>query len=887
MDTQAFDGELNHGLQPGASAEATRLYALPSGGFPRFKVVLVAPAHVPMWVVRFLTLAARDDWIELVVVPFGDEMAGGIVSHLPIDIRAYLALDRVRRRQHLTLGSAALVTCIGIDFEPAIRAGGDAQEVRSRVEGLSPDLVVLLGAPSAHAALADCARWGCWRVGESLTSSDVAARNLLAPILRGDPSTALALELDWGQGPRSLVTSYGATWPGSFNLQLDQAFLKLPALLLRALRRLATGDIAMPQRQASLLTLPAPGTAVNFGSGLRALSIALRQTVRWQLQKRRAEELWVLLLRDGSRPLDPGAPEIGPSRVLEARPENYWADPCVVEAFDRRLVFAEEYSTHTRKAVITCLELLPDGSVNRLGIALDEPFHLSYPQAFQWEDQWYLTVESSTPRRVGLYCTSSSDFPLGWHRLTGLVVGQVCVDPTLHHHEGHWYLFVNVSESGGSTCDELFLFVADVLTGPYRPHPMNPIVADVRRARSAGRLFRRGAKLIRPGQDCALSYGAAIAFNEVLDLTPSTYLERPLARLDASEVAPLNACHTYSAGNHVEVLDARGRPPGRLASAVIGDARIGLHRRVGSVPLVSAIIHVYNGERRLGQAIDSALEQSFGDIEVIVVDDGSSDGSGALADRYQASHPDRVRVVQQEHQGFSSARNAAVDTARGRYVAFLEAGDVWVPGHIEHCVTLLERDSSLGLVHANRGSDGGPHGQRNAAVRSGRWGRQVTDPHAALLLWQESVAGSTAVCRRSVMDTIGHFDTLFSRPECADRDMWLRIAEVARVAYIDEVHAFGRTPGYQEAPDRAPGWHARRLLVDKHIDRPRGRSLRRHALAAIDAKRGHELAILAPLMPAVRAFCRSIARDPSRVDAWEGLFRRLTKRLGPPAATPR
>src|SRR3546814_2717271 len=95
------------------------------------------------------------------------------------------------------------------------------------------------------------------------------------------------------------------------------------------------------------------------------------------------------------------------------------------------------------------------------------------------------------------------------------------VDPTLHYRDGHWYVFVNISESGGSTSAELFLFVSEQLTGPFRPHPGNPIARDVRHARPAGRLFEHQGRLIRPSQDSADSYGSAIAFNELLELTRS------------------------------------------------------------------------------------------------------------------------------------------------------------------------------------------------------------------------------------------------------------------------------------------------------------------------------------------------------------------------------
>jgi hypothetical protein len=244
-------------------------------------------------------------------------------------------------------------------------------------------------------------------------------------------------------------------------------------------------------------------------------------------------------------------------------PLGFWADPCVVEDAGRQLVFVEEWNPHTRKGEIACLEL-EGASVRRLGLALDEPGHLSFPQPFQWQGDWYLTVESSAARRVSLYRALA--FPLQWQRIQDLVTDRVCVDPALHFHEGHWYLFANVAESGNSTWDELFLFVSENLHGPFRPHPSNPIVSDVRRARLAGRLFSRDGKLIRPAQDCAPGYGAAVVFNEILELDPTHYRERVLSRLGPVWDASLDGCHTYSSAGRIEVLDAHGVAPVVLRS---------------------------------------------------------------------------------------------------------------------------------------------------------------------------------------------------------------------------------------------------------------------------------------------------------------------------------
>jgi hypothetical protein len=160
----------------------------------------------------------------------------------------------------------------------------------------------------------------------------------------------------------------------------------------------------------------------------------------------------------------------------------------------------------------------------------------------------------------------------------------VCVDPTLHHHENHWYLFTNVSENGSSTSDELFLFVSERLEGPFVPHPASPIVCDVRRARMAGRLFHHHGRLIRPAQDCGPGYGNAVVFNEVLELGPTIYRERQLSRLAPRLKRQVAGCHTYNVYAGVEVLDVLGRQPSSAARLQVFEGGENADSERGTLP---------------------------------------------------------------------------------------------------------------------------------------------------------------------------------------------------------------------------------------------------------------------------------------------------------------
>lgn len=292
-------------------------------------------------------------------------------------------------------------------------------------------------------------------------------------------------------------------------------------------------------------------------------------------------------------------------------------------------------------------------------------------------------------------------------------------------------------------------------------------------------------------------------------------------------------------------------------------------------PVVSAIVPTYNAERFLAQALDSALAQSLRDIEVVVVDDGSTDSSGAIADRYAAENPGVVRVIHQSNQGLCHARNAAVAAARGRYFALLDADDVWLPHHLEDSVAELERRGDLALVHADieRIDVNGKSLGRN----SRQWDRVGDDAFVALYLRREHVCCPTAVFRREAVEAVGAFDERFNRLGCEDRDLWLRIAAVAPIAFIPDIHAHYRLHGSNMSTNFDKMRQARIRLVDKFSTTLRGKPLRRRALAAVDCNLGDELMDARQPRAAFNAYARAFAIRPVEQNAVKGMLRCLLK----------
>jgi glycosyltransferase involved in cell wall biosynthesis len=163
------------------------------------------------------------------------------------------------------------------------------------------------------------------------------------------------------------------------------------------------------------------------------------------------------------------------------------------------------------------------------------------------------------------------------------------------------------------------------------------------------------------------------------------------------------------------------------------------------MPFVSCIIPVFNGEAHLGEAIDSVLSQDHRALELIVVDDGSTDASADIA----RSRGDAVRYVLQSNAGPSSARNVGVQLARGPLIAFLDADDRWLPGKLSKQVALLTERADLHgcLAHGRLFWDG----DGAIAAEALAWPPERMIDTGGLM-------GSTMVARRRVFETVGAFD---------------------------------------------------------------------------------------------------------------------------------
>jgi len=199
-------------------------------------------------------------------------------------------------------------------------------------------------------------------------------------------------------------------------------------------------------------------------------------------------------------------------------------------------------------------------------------------------------------------------------------------------------------------------------------------------------------------------------------------------------------------------------------------------------PAVSVIIPTYNRADFLCSAIQSVLDQTFRDFELIVVDDGSRDNTREAVEGF--TDP-RIRYVYQENKGISGARNTGIRNANATYIAFLDSDDLWLPQLLEVEIPILNTNQDVGLVYARAQSM-----DWSGEMLKGRIvGAPQRYPDGTLksLLYGDFVCTITVVARRESLERAGWFDETLTTS--VDWDMWLRMSLVCRFQFVDEVLA--------------------------------------------------------------------------------------------------
>ncbi len=243
---------------------------------------------------------------------------------------------------------------------------------------------------------------------------------------------------------------------------------------------------------------------------------------------------------------------------------------------------------------------------------------------------------------------------------------------------------------------------------------------------------------------------------------------------------------------------------------------------MNSPPSVSVVLPVYNRRRWVGEAVESVLNQTEADLELIVVDDGSTDGTEKALARYGS----RLRLIRQENRGVSAARNRGVGAARGKWIAFIDSDDLWRPEKTASQTAFLRNRPEARICQTEE--IWVRNGVRvNPGKRHQKPSGDIFIPSLSLCL----VSPSAVMMEKTLFEEIGGFDE--SLPAAEDYDLWLRISARHPVHLIEEPFVVKRG-GHADQLSKTPGIDRYRIrALEKILSSGALTAARRRAAAAV------------------------------------------------------
>lgn len=289
-------------------------------------------------------------------------------------------------------------------------------------------------------------------------------------------------------------------------------------------------------------------------------------------------------------------------------------------------------------------------------------------------------------------------------------------------------------------------------------------------------------------------------------------------------------------------------------------------------PKVSVVIPTYNRASLICDALESVAAQSFTDIEIIVVDDGSIDNTAEVVKAWSGEkfHARSLRYLRQENLGGNAARNCGIEASTGLYVAFLDSDDIWHPEKLAKQIPLLEANTDCVAVYS---------GLREVEIESGKILSVPEHPYPSgkllpkLLVSDVTAPTSAYLVRREALHRAGLFDLSLAARQ--DWDMWIRLAKLGEINAVREpLFDLRHHDGPRTISDPNRELQAHRRIIEKYADERRALGFSTSLAAKASYHRRcakvHFHNKNAPLS-AIGHYLAAIAYWPFEINSWLGL----------------
>ncbi|NQT46642.1 MAG: hypothetical protein HQ593_04095 [Candidatus Omnitrophica bacterium] len=416
------------------------------------------------------------------------------------------------------------------------------------------DFILRFGFNIIRGEILNVARYGIWSFHHDDEEKYRGAPPCFWEIYHGDDVTGAILQrlTDRLDGGVVLKKGFFKTIKNSYARNLNKVFFestKWPAQVCIDLRNGCAEYLDNPpsQTKASIFYIPSNLQMLVFGIKELATSLCklynfLFRHEQWNIGV--VYEPIKVFLKSGSKPK---------IHWLSApKSDGFLADPFGLVKNGKLTVLCENFNYNFNKGIISAIEIGHNAKVISTRTALSLPTHTSYPYLFKYKEEIYCIPETADAQEISLYRAQES--PHRWEKVVTLIKNIDALDPTIFQHENYlWLMCVRKKAQ-----QELSIFYATHLLGPWKPHIANPAKIDIRSARPAGTLFAHNGYLYRPAQDCSKTYGGRIAINRIVHLTPTEFKEESVLFIEPDMHSSFSdGIHTISDVGNITLVDGK------------------------------------------------------------------------------------------------------------------------------------------------------------------------------------------------------------------------------------------------------------------------------------------------------------------------------------------
>ncbi|WP_435132190.1 glucosamine inositolphosphorylceramide transferase family protein [Formosa sp. A9] len=244
-------------------------------------------------------------------------------------------------------------------------------------------------------------------------------------------------------------------------------------------------------------------------------------------------------------------------KQIKTSKDKFWADPFLIKHNNRYYIFFEELIYKRKLGHISVMEIDKHGKHTQPIKILEKDYHLSYPFVFLDNGTYFMIPESSGNKDIQLY--ECIKFPYEWKFKKTLMTGVSAVDTTIYKDGDTYWMFTNMKKHEENSKNiQLHLFSSTSLfSNQWTPHPLNPIINDVKNSRPAGKIFKDNDLIIRPSQNCSNHYGYGLNLSQINELNESAYAETVIKSITPNWDPNIISTHTTNKVDHLDVSDIK------------------------------------------------------------------------------------------------------------------------------------------------------------------------------------------------------------------------------------------------------------------------------------------------------------------------------------------